>query len=160
MVKELWFWNLGLITKTGLNETMESSMPSTGWALKSLRNSCQEAGNQLNCPGCSPKLFEGLMWTDALGKRLLWRIQVEAWKNWPVLWTLMCKGITWGSRRPIDSLSLGLGWSPRFCILTSSKEVACCGATECTLTGKELDELPDLFGLWQPMTTHTELSLL
>lgn len=27
MVKELWFWNLGLITKTGLNETMGSSMP-------------------------------------------------------------------------------------------------------------------------------------
>lgn len=28
MAKELWFWNfLGLIPKTGLNETMESSMP-------------------------------------------------------------------------------------------------------------------------------------
>lgn len=27
MVKELWFWNVGLITKTGLYETVESSMP-------------------------------------------------------------------------------------------------------------------------------------
>lgn len=27
MVKELWFWNLALITKIGLNETVESSMP-------------------------------------------------------------------------------------------------------------------------------------
>lgn len=30
MVKELWFWNLGLITKIGLNETVESSMPQHG----------------------------------------------------------------------------------------------------------------------------------
>ena len=80
-VKELWSQNLDLITETGLNETMENSMPQPRLRSEIIKKKLPRGWKATKLPRFLSKLSEGLLWTDGLGERALVKDVGRSWNK-------------------------------------------------------------------------------